>query len=264
MKRCLQCHEMFEPSRICGLGQHKYCSIGCQRAWWRNHSSRPQVVCAGCGKTFIPWRLDCVTFCSRECSYEFKSTHRNPNPVPKHKLCKIYVKRCCECNSVFVARQPAARTCSAHCRVQWLRRLWTEKAIQHDDRDRRPRDCAECGKSFVPMYGDKLRKFCSGKCMKKHTGRMSKATRRARKRAGIVDSIDPIAVFQRDGWRCQLCGLKTPRARRGTIHPDAPELDHIVPLALGGDHVWHNVQCACRKCNSEKGASARGQLLLAM
>ncbi|WP_415869521.1 HNH endonuclease [Burkholderia ubonensis] len=37
----------------------------------------------------------------------------------------------------------------------------------------------------------------------------------------------------------------------------------MVPLAMGGAHLPENVQCACRKCNGEKGASARGQLWLA-
>jgi hypothetical protein len=44
----------------------------------------------------------------------------------------------------------------------------------------------------------------------------------------------------------------------------APELDHIIPLASGGAHVWDNVQCTCRKCNGEKGAEVLGQLRLGL
>ena len=50
--------------------------------------------------------------------------------------------------------------------------------------------------------------------------------------------------------------------RGGTCDPRAPELDHIVPLALGGAHVPENVQDACRACNSAKGATDRGQIWL--
>jgi 5-methylcytosine-specific restriction endonuclease McrA len=74
--------------------------------------------------------------------------------------------------------------------------------------------------------------------------------------------IKPEIVFARDKWRCQLCKVRTPKRLRGTTHPRAPELDHIVPIAAGGDHTWNNVQCACRKCNGEKGSAPAGQLLL--
>lgn len=69
-------------------------------------------------------------------------------------------------------------------------------------------------------------------------------------------------VFERDGYRCQLCGTKTLKAKRGSYHPKAPELDHIVPLAQGGEHSYRNTQCACRACNVAKRDGAGGQLLL--
>jgi 5-methylcytosine-specific restriction endonuclease McrA len=45
------------------------------------------------------------------------------------------------------------------------------------------------------------------------------------------------AVFSRDGGACQYCG----RA--------ADSIDHVVPRAKGGQHVWENVVAACRPCN---------------
>jgi 5-methylcytosine-specific restriction endonuclease McrA len=90
-------------------------------------------------------------------------------------------------------------------------------------------------------------------------------TARARRFGAPRDySIKPLLVFARDGWRCQLCGCATPQSLRGSTHPHAPELDHIVPLSVRGGpgHVWTNVQCACRRCNSQKGARPLGQLRL--
>ncbi|UCH78800.1 MAG: HNH endonuclease [Candidatus Coatesbacteria bacterium] len=49
-------------------------------------------------------------------------------------------------------------------------------------------------------------------------------------------------VLRRDGFRCQYCG------RSG---PDLT-LDHIVPLALGGKHLWENVVACCQRCNNLK------------
>jgi hypothetical protein len=87
-----------------------------------------------------------------------------------------------------------------------------------------------------------------------------KAKRRAAEQDLQADKIDPIAVFNRDKWKCHLCGVKTPRALRGSYEDTAPELDHILPLALGGSHTWGNVACSCRKCNGRKGATPLGQV----
>jgi 5-methylcytosine-specific restriction endonuclease McrA len=48
------------------------------------------------------------------------------------------------------------------------------------------------------------------------------------------------AVFARDGWVCQYCGLA------------AENVDHVIPKSRGGEHVWENVVAACRRCNSRK------------
>lgn len=88
----------------------------------------------------------------------------------------------------------------------------------------------------------------------------AKAIRRSKERCTEAQAIDPFKVFDRDKWRCQLCGVSTPKRLRGTYVDKAPELDHVVPLALGGSHTWANVQCACRACNSRKGARALGQI----
>ena len=70
-----------------------------------------------------------------------------------------------------------------------------------------------------------------------------------------------MVVLARDGWRCKLCGKRTPKRLRGTTHPDAPEIDHIIPLALGGAHSYANTQCSCRDCNGKKGARVLPGLL---
>jgi 5-methylcytosine-specific restriction endonuclease McrA len=93
--------------------------------------------------------------------------------------------------------------------------------------------------------------------------KQAKARRRARKKGSSrIERVSPLKVFERDGWRCGICGKLTLRTQRGKMHPRAPELDHIVTLADGGDHTYANTQCACRKCNGLKGAKTYGQLHL--
>ena len=94
--------------------------------------------------------------------------------------------------------------------------------------------------------------------------RIARAGRRAKYWGGLRGPVDPLAILERDGWRCQLCGCKTPKSKRGTYASNAPEVDHIVPLVKGGSHLEYNLQCACRHCNGEKGARAIGQLRLAI
>lgn len=58
-------------------------------------------------------------------------------------------------------------------------------------------------------------------------------------------------VFERDGWTCRIC--RKPVDREAKVpHPKAPTVDHVVPLALGGAHVYTNVQTAHFICNSRK------------
>jgi 5-methylcytosine-specific restriction endonuclease McrA len=84
--------------------------------------------------------------------------------------------------------------------------------------------------------------------------------RRARTRRRDAERFDPLEILARDRWVCQLCGVKTLKSKRGTSASRAPVVDHIIPLALGGEHSRRNVQCACYECNAKKGAKAQGQL----
>lgn len=72
--------------------------------------------------------------------------------------------------------------------------------------------------------------------------------RTARERAALVGLLR-----RRDGDACQLCGalldFDVPQS-----HPNAEEVDHIVPFSRGGDCHVENFQLAHRDCNQSKGA----------
>jgi 5-methylcytosine-specific restriction endonuclease McrA len=75
--------------------------------------------------------------------------------------------------------------------------------------------------------------------------------RRARLRNLPNETVDPLVVFDRDAWVCQLCCVPIPRVVVFP-HPQAPTVDHIVPLARGGHHLYANCQTACWSCNHRK------------
>lgn len=122
--------------------------------------------------------------------------------------------------------------------------------------------CCECGDGFVrrgslmgPQGG---RVFCSRACGR----RAERRDNRHRRRAGRAGKrIYRAKVFERDGWACRLCG--DPLDRSADVpHPMAPVLDHIVPLALGGEHAHYNVQAAHFMCNSRKRDVLEGQVAM--
>lgn len=212
-----------------------------------------QCTCLGCGVVFNQKKggRRVGKYCSRECAFK--------DPKWKTRLCKPRVDspfpRCVICGVICAKRK--MRMCSKACRMAAARmymRVWyasrkppTQKA------------CSECGRMWVRAYGNKRRLFCSGACLKKHARRIVRARRRAKENGANSEPVNPLKVFARDGWCCQLCGVRTSRSLRGQTAPNAPELDHIVPMAVGGEHTYANTQCACRQCNSKKGAKALGQ-----
>jgi len=78
--------------------------------------------------------------------------------------------------------------------------------------------------------------------------------RHIRMRQTSSGKVNLIKILNRDGWVCQICGVRTPPELRGTREPSAPEVDHIIPLARGGLHIADNMQCACHACNKAKAA----------
>ena len=95
----------------------------------------------------------------------------------------------------------------------------------------------------------------------KITSRKSNHKYRALKRGATVESFSYVEVFERDSYVCQLCGIKTRPDFKSQYHPKRPELDHIVPLSLGGQHSRANTQCLCRHCNMTKNNVGVGDQL---
>lgn len=87
------------------------------------------------------------------------------------------------------------------------------------------------------------------------------AKRRTLARNAYVEDVDPKYIFERDAYRCHICGGKTLRSKKAP-HPRAPTLDHIIPIARGGTHERANLATACHRCNARKQAKPIGQPML--
>lgn len=129
--------------------------------------------------------------------------------------------------------------------------------------------CVECGGCLPTLH--RSRKQCNTcrrnkkKKLERERKRLFGNHRRRCRSYGVPfdRTITAVAVFARDGWRCQCCGRVCLKAFRMIDEaPDrkSPTIGHIVALCkkLKG-HTWDNVQCECWGCNVKKGARSEGQ-----
>jgi len=121
----------------------------------------------------------------------------------------------------------------------------------------RHRSCSDCGVEYCDWPLSRMGPG-SAKCQtcqdeaSRLVKKAWKAKRKAVEKGAKGYAFDVFDVFERDGWRCQLCDCSSPKRLRGTYHPSAPELDHIKPLSKGGEHTMENTQLLCRTCNMMK------------
>lgn len=259
---CQRCGKQFKAKK---RDKRKYCSRECQN----DHSDAfVERRCFNCLNIFQFQASKANSghskgiFCSRECSFQDFALYGHPS-AGKRNYWALYAEKIDRST-----RKKAAAKAEEEARRE--RNFGLETASNPP-----AKECRHCGSFFAPRKGQRFCDLCADdrKAEAARRRRRSSSRRASKKRyktqrrarqAIKAENIDPIKVFERDGWRCHLCGCKTPRRLRGTNEPKAPELDHIVSLADGGSHTWGNVACSCRACNIEKGAASLGQLGLGL
>lgn len=193
-----------------------------------------------------------------------KRKHCSDNCREAARLPKVWVTlgerrlECAYCGVAFMASHKR-KYCAPLCRSKAdFKREREARAELHRARATTV-CCAGCDAEFCPMPGLNTMPshchLCSALLDETHWQRI----RNKRIRAARVEPVDRLRVFERDKWTCRICGDKTVRK---PYMPNSAELDHIQPIARGGEHSYLNTQCACRKCNLLKGAKALGQMLL--
>jgi 5-methylcytosine-specific restriction endonuclease McrA/endogenous inhibitor of DNA gyrase (YacG/DUF329 family) len=244
--------------------------------------------CRQCGESFSP-QSNGRSFCSKQCMWQFNDRRRGVRPIDivNAERREAATRQCKECGARFLKDNGSnlGHYCSRHCSQEPRRRYGAAArslrkwGLRERSRLRAMEELASCVAEMrlrLCQCGNVLQK-CQRLCptcadtRRRHrqrndpSRRADKAYRKALERGKVdgAEKFDPLEILSRDGWRCHICGISTPKRLRGTYHDQAPELDHIVPLSLGGRHTRINTACACRKCNGAKGATIKGQLRLA-
>lgn len=238
---------------------------------------RVDSVCEACGKVKRVRPCHVSRFCSYACSLtrlrssiRAKACHgcgiTSVMRVPNHSLGAYCSQKCWHATRTKVAAEvavlfrmatrnkpkPCRRTAElVRAEVQALRFI-----ASYVERPRTFRALCGCGLEFIARRPRPSAKCpgCLRETARRHK-RKDKARRKAAARGVHAERFDPIAVFERDGWHCRICGVATPAELRGSYQAQAPELDHIHPISKGGKHTMDNVQCACRRCNADKSDS---------
>lgn len=196
-------------------------------------------------------------FCSLQCSFDAKAAarlRRKEAEAPRYSA--YFAKACGRCGRADGQRRDWT-LCRGCKRAEALRAASEAASVWSEAKHKaaaRETTCDGCGGVFCPLYGSSNSTLCipcADDRLREHR-RIRRATRRARLKAVPAEKVDPLKVFARDGWKCRLCGIDTPKRLRGTIEHNAPELDHVRPISKGGPHTYANTQCLCRSCNQFK------------
>ncbi|GAA3215970.1 HNH endonuclease [Streptomyces sp. XM83C] len=67
----------------------------------------------------------------------------------------------------------------------------------------------------------------------------------------LFQEIDPLDVLDEENWICHLCQRPIPDDV-DRFDALAATVDHVMPLARGGDHIRGNMRAAHRLCNTRK------------
>lgn len=268
-----------------GDSRKRYCSSKCK--WAARDLRRPRAgrqrrprgpfTCKHCSTEYITRRPagEGESYCGRACAYAAQKqrggTDGQVAALAMHRLVRSEVVALTRIADAWAGRRSLYSGCS-QCGRRFRKVGATNRCRSCVALPMPLGMCVRCGGTFE--RGNWSR-HCSDEChaasqaLSRKRARRTPAGRAARKRAKTLrrarksiraQNIDPVAVFRRDKWRCHVCGGWTPERLRGTFEPNAPELDHVITLADGGEHTWGNVACACRSCNIAKGARSFGQL----
>lgn len=105
--------------------------------------------------------------------------------------------------------------------------------------------CGDCGEAFVRgPFGRTNRCRSCGEMRRKAYQLRRTAARHAQVILGDVAAGD-VRRLLAAAVECPLCGVELERVPG----PRQAQVDHIVPLAVGGEHVRGNLRVICRSCN---------------
>jgi hypothetical protein len=153
--------------------------------------------------------------------------------------------RCKQLLPIALFSPSVQRSSSAWCKpchVEYTRARYCASAGW----DPRRRPCSDCG-GATPRRATAYGRLCA-ECAEAR--RRTRNSRKVSKRRTAQRFTDITAAFERQlRKQAQCCPLCATRLTDAPHHPNSKNLDHIVPICMGGTHTMGNVRIICRTCN---------------
>lgn len=220
--------------------------------------------CKGCGELLVrgsrerngkKWCSDACrvrTYYRNSPDKRIEQNARNRERAAAKSAAKGSYPKCLNCGSLLKSRRADFKYCNS-------------QECQSVKKRTSPENAAECSFDGCNRHAVS-RGLCSShystEWRRAHPGRhaVNQQKRRALKKSAFVEDVDLMVVLERDNWMCMLCGKKIPK---GAEYPDPlyRTVDHVVPLHVGGEHSYANVQSAHFGCNAAKGFRGGGEQL---
>ena len=217
-KRCKGCGGSMEGRRLRNI----YCGQACKdtaiaRAAEELRAMRTRE-CIQCGASFIAKKSQLDTGCGKYCSFRCASGHLT---TPENLV------RAAEARKASVAVHGTAHKKGA-AHHSW--RGGREASLERQRERWRTEGGKDRLKKYRAEHPEKVREF-------RH--------RRNGKKLGRLPPGTVKSIGTRQKWRCAVCRCSI----KFKFH-----VDHITPIAKGGEHAPLNIQLLCPTCNMRKSA----------
>lgn len=243
-KQCEYCGGIFSVNGCKHQQDKRFCSPACAS---RSRRIRTNIKCEYCGKEFYPKEKE-TRYCSLSCSSKAQA------PEKKIKLMKANA----EVWEAFRREKERKKKEKQQEHETRKREAYINRLKNAEQAEMNICTCEWCGEPFIALRG--IKKYCSEKCRARAQYKRGEIARRMRIKKNNIDNVSLEELYKRDGGICHICG-KQCRYEDYTVVNEIfiagnyyPSIDHIIPLAKGGEHSYENVKLAHRICNTKRGA----------
>lgn len=250
MTFCAQCGHDFTPDQ-----EHpyqKFCCIKHRKQFGhkkerpirtqKERDARARIACGICGNLFTTSHKY-TKCCSDECKEkahllveERERTKAKEKARADRKTREPKVKICLYCG-VHYTKGGSSYCCDGHRYAAWFGHERFKPSIK---------SCIYCGEEFETTTSNQI---C---CCQKHTKYLRNTLKRLRMYGGQRSPYSREWIYERDNYICYICGHPLDTT---TLAPSdySPSIDHVVPIARGGNDDEFNVRAAHFRCNTLKG-----------
>jgi hypothetical protein len=211
-----------ERTTIFNRGMCARCDQRARRAGLLENFTAHPKICQWCGVQYADGTKAGRAYCSSACQL-MNSEQRKA----ARRLLKLGSRSCTECGATIPVEY---RADSTKCSVACQQAAWYT--------------------SHAEMVGKRQMEW---KRTHRDAVRDSGHRRRAKARGNEAEWIDAVLLWHRDEGLCWICSRPVDP---NLTYPDmmSKSIDHVIPIARGGGHVWTNVAIAHLRCNVAKSA----------